>query len=246
MATHEEIRELYELYALGVLEPEERSEIDAHLSNGCDTCRRGVKRSAIFNTVLMSFAPEVDPPKALKRKLMAGVGIEPRHFGWMGWAAAAACLLVAALWFNAEEHRRSTELADSRRMLMESNAQVSRVQQVLDFLNSPDTRQVNFGQGSAQPPKGNVLVNPSNGVLLIASNLPQLPAGKTYQMWVIPKGGAPKPAGLFLSDPRGTALHFQAGPVDVGSTGAVAVSVEPATGSSAPTTTPIIVAAVGA
>jgi anti-sigma-K factor RskA len=245
MATHEELHDLYELYALGVLEPEERAEIDRHLATGCGICQTGVKRAAIVNTAILSFAPDAEPSKKLKRRLLAGVGVEPRSFAWIGWAAATACLLVAAIWFNAEEHRRSTELADTRRMLSESNAQVNRVQQVLDFLNSPDTKQVNFGKGATQPPKGNILVNPTSGVLLIASNLPPLPAGRTYEMWVIPKGGAPKPAGLFQSDARGTALHFEAGPVDVRATGAVAVSVEPLNGSTAPTTTPIIVAAVG-
>jgi len=94
------------------------------------------------------------------------------------------------------------------------------------------------------PPRGNVLVNPRLGVLLIASNLPALAAGKTYQMWVIPKGGAPRPAGLFQSTAQGTALHMLSGPVDPAAVSAVAVSVEPESGSAGPTTTPIIMAAV--
>ncbi len=39
-------------------------------------------------------------------------------------------------------------------------------------------------------------------------------------------------------------MHSIEGPVDVETTGAVAVTVEPEAGSSAPTTTPIIVAPV--
>lgn len=225
---------MYELYALGVLEAEERAEIDQHLANGCEPCRQSVKRAALTNAIVLSFAPEADPPKRVKRKLLAGIGIEPRHWGWLGWAAATACLLVTTLWFSTAEQRRSHELAQAE----------SRVRQFIDVLNSPETRQVNFGQGTTQPPKGNVFVNPRSGVLLIAANLPQLPGGKIYEMWVIPKGGAPKPAGLFRSDAQGAAVHLLPGPVDVGGTGAVAVTVEPEAGSAAPTTTPVIVAPV--
>ena len=71
------------------------------------------------------------------------------------------------------------------------------------------------------------------GVLLIASNLPALPAGKTYEMWVIPKGGMPRPAGLFQSGPQGTAMHILPGAVDP--TVTLAVTVEPDSGSASPT-----------
>jgi anti-sigma-K factor RskA len=87
-----------------------------------------------------------------------------------------------------------------------------------------------------------VLLNPAKGVMFIATNLPALPRGRTYEMWVIPKGGAPKPAGLFQSDERGNAVHVQPGPVDLATTSAVAVSVEPESGSAAPTSQPIIIA----
>ncbi len=113
---------------------------------------------------------------------------------------------------------------------------------VLAFLNSPDTKLVNFGAGAPAPPKGSILVNPRDGVLLMASNLPPLPAGRTYQMWLIPKGGAPQPAGLFQSLANGTALHTQPGVVAADTT--VAVTVEPEAGSPAPTTTPLFAVTV--
>jgi hypothetical protein len=207
-------------------------EIDRHISEGCAICMQGVRRGALTNAAILSFAPEAEPPKRLKKKLSAAIGIEPRHWGWLAWAAASACLLVATLWFSTEAHRRGADLAQAD----------TQIRQLLNVLNSPETRQVNFGQGTTQPPKGNVFVNPSSGVLLIAANLPQLPSGKTYQMWVIPKGGSPKPAGVFSSDVRGSAVHLSPGPVDLSTTGAVAVSVEPESGSQAPTTTPVIVA----
>lgn len=224
--THEEMKEMYELYALGVLDRDERAEIDDHLATGCEACRTSVQRAAVINSVLLTFVPEATPPKRVKKRLLAAVGMEQRSWGWLAWAATSACLLVGLTWFSLESHRRSEELTAARR--------------VLDIVDSPETRAVSFGAG----PRGNVFVNPKTGVLLIAKNLPRLEAGQTFEMWVIPKGGAPKPAGLFRPGANGTATHVFPGPVDVGATGAVAVTVEPEAGSAAPTTQPFIVAPV--
>jgi anti-sigma-K factor RskA len=94
------------------------------------------------------------------------------------------------------------------------------------------------------PPQGKVFLNPARGVLLIASNLPRTPANKIYEMWIIPKGAKPVPAGLFQAQENGSAMHVQAGTVDVRSTAAVAVTVENEAGADQPTTQPLIVAAV--
>ncbi len=243
--THEELRELYEFYALGVLEPEERGEIEAHLRDGCETCREGIRRAQTTNALVLALPPESTPSRKLRKRVLASVGADRPSWGWMtGWGVATAGLLVGMLWFSADARRTESELALARQQLTRSASELTRVQAVLNFLNSPETRQVTFGKGAPQPPRGTVLVNPSSGVLIVASNLPVLPAGKTYEMWVIPKGGAPRPAGLFQADTQGNAIHVLAGPVDVATTGAVAVSVEPEAGSTAPTTTPIIVAPV--
>ena len=87
-------------------------------------------------------------------------------------------------------------------------------------------------------------MNPSQGVLLIASNLPPAPSGKIYEMWVIPKGGKPLRAGVFQSQSDGTAMHIQRGPVDVSATGAVAVTLENEGGADVPTMPLLAVAAL--
>ena len=81
-------------------------------------------------------------------------------------------------------------------------------------------------------------------VPLIASNLPAAGQGKTDEIWVIPKGGAPRPAGLFQSGGM-RALYILRGPVDVSMIGTVAVTVEPAAGSATPTIPILIAASIG-
>lgn len=232
---------MYELYTLGILEDEEREEIDTHLRRGCEACRKSLRDALATNTAVLTAAPEIAPPARLKRRIMASVGV--RHAGW-GWAAAlaAACMLVLALWMSVQERRRSADLADARRTILQIGAERNRMMQALSFLNQPETQQVGFGKN--KPARGNIFVNPRRGVLLIASNLPPLTPGRIFEMWVIPKGGAPQPAGLFQSTDSGTAFHMLAGPLNLSSGDSIAVTVEPEAGSSAPTSQPLFVAPI--
>ena len=240
----QELKDLFELYSLGLLEPEEKSEIDTHLSRNCQTCEANLKDALALNALFLAQTPAIAPPSRLRRRVLASVGVERSSWTWLA-ALAAIAMLVVALWLSVQERARTQELAEARRNLLQTASERDRLEQALSFLNQPETQQVNFGRGQPAPPRGNVLVNPRLGVLLIASNLPALGPGRTYQMWVIPKGGAPpRSAGLFQSTTQGTALHIFSGPVDPATLGAVAVSVEPASGSDAPSTMPIIVAPV--
>jgi Anti-sigma-K factor rskA len=242
--TCEELKEMYELYALGLLEDEEREEIDAHLGRGCQACGKSLNEALAMNASLLTGevtgAPKVAPPRRLKRRILASVGV--RHTGW-AWAAAlaAACMLVLSLWISVQERHRSAELADARQTILQIGAERDHMLQALSFLNQPETQQVGFGKD--KPARGNVFANPRRGVLLIASNLPKLGPGRLFEMWVIPKGAAPRPAGMFQSTDSGTAFHMLSGPLTLSSGDAIAVTVEPEAGSSAPTTTPLFVAA---
>jgi anti-sigma-K factor RskA len=73
--------------------------------------------------------------------------------------------------------------------------------------------------------------------VLIGKGLKTLPAGKTYELWYINSAGTPTPAGLFESKGAST-LQVLSGTMTKGDT--VGVTVEPAGGSKAPTTKPIV------
>ncbi|HUS04905.1 MAG TPA: anti-sigma factor [Bryobacteraceae bacterium] len=234
----------YELHALCLLEEPERIELEEHLRRGCPNCTLGMKRALELNSAILAVTPVVEVPKRLRGKVLASVGVEPSNWGWIsGWAAALASLLIAVLWLSVQDRRRGIELAEARQAVERSHAETAQMQQAIAMLYQPETRQVLFGQGEPAPPRGRVFVHATRGVLLLASNLPQV-AGKTYELWVIPKSGAPRPAGLFQSDASGNAVYLSSGPVDMTQTGAVAVTLEPEAGSPAPTTKPVIVAAL--
>jgi anti-sigma-K factor RskA len=93
---------------------------------------------------------------------------------------------------------------------------------------------VALSQSSKPQRTWTVSVGPTGQATLSVSGLSAAPHGKTYEAWIIPAGEAPQPAGLFPGS-RG-AMRLSA---TVPKHAVVAVTVEPAGGSTKPTTTPI-------
>ena len=191
----------------------------------------GVKRSLETAALIGATAPPAQPSSRLRRRILTSIGVEPPKPSWFTlWAmAAAVAAMLLLLIFVARDRARYVDEAQSARA-------------ALGILHAPGTLEVSFGGQQTQPPRGTVFVNPSQGVLFIASNLLPAPAHKIYEMWLIPKGAKPIPAGLFQSRKNGEAMHVRPGAVDVASTAAVAVTVENEAGAGQPTTTPFIVA----
>ena len=240
-----ELRDHFELYALGVAEEPERSEIRAHLDRGCEVCMKEVKQARELAAILASTAAPLAPSPKLRRRILAAAGAESYGFGWApALAAVAALSLCAAVYFSGREREFSEEARSLLAQTRSQNIELTRLNEAFAILNGADTTVTSFGEKQPKA-KGRVFVNPSQGVLLIASNLPMAPAGKAYEMWVIPKGGKPPlPAGMFQARSDGTAMHIQPGAMDLSSAAAVAVTLEDAAGVNAPTTTPLIVAAL--
>ena len=239
----EELQEHYEMYAMGVAGEPEKSEIREHLNRECEVCMAGMKRAREIAAILGGSPPAAAPSPKLRRRILASVGFEQKHFGWTPlWAAAAALSLCAAVYFGGRERDFADLSARLRDQLGRQTVELTRMHEAFVILNGPETKVVSFGAGQPQPPKGRVFVNPSVGVVLVASNLPPAPAGKTYEMWVVPKGGKPVRAGEFQSQSDGTAMHIHRGAMDVSATAAVAVTMENEGGADQPTL-PIIAAA---
>jgi anti-sigma-K factor RskA len=238
----EELRDHYELYAMGVAGEPETNEIREHLNRGCEVCMAEMKRARALTTVLGTLSPPAAPSSKLRRRILISVGAEPRSYGWMALLAAAAALSIAAAAYLGMQERGITQEANRlRQQAQQQNVELARLNEAFAIVNGADTRVVTFGAG----PKGRVFVNPSQGVLLVASNLPPAPAGKVYEMWIVPKSGNPARAGEFQPDAGGTAMHIRRGAVDPGTVAAVAVTVENEGGSDTPTMPLVIAAPLG-
>lgn len=241
----EDLHDHYDLYALDIAEEPERGEIRAHLDRGCAVCVAGVKRSLEITALMGAAANQAQPSPKLRRRILASVGSNDRRFSWVPVLALAAALLlivVGASLVVRGNRAEATLLALTRAQ----SDEIARLTQAFAIVSGPRTTEVSFGGTQPRPPEGKVFLNPARGVLLIASNLPRTPVDKIYEMWIIPRGAKPVPAGLFQSQEDGSAMHVRPGIVDLASTAAVAVTVENQAGADQPTSTPLIVAAVKA
>ena len=225
--THEELREEYGAFALGVADETARLEIAEHLGRQCEECLAAVRQELATVAVMSEAVATAEPPARLRRRVVDMVRKEPKRnwaLGLIPWAAAG--LLAVAL----------VSVGLTGRVAQRDKDALARLEQALQVFNDPAAKDVSFGDPQAS---GRVLVSPSRGVVLIAAHLPKLARDRIFQLWVIPTQGNPISAGTFLSEADDTAVYVRRGAV-VGAA-AIAVTVEPSGGSAQPTTTPFIV-----
>ncbi len=246
--TCEELRDDYELYALGSSAQPVTRELREHLGRGCENCLPGI-RSAISLTTRLSLAvPLADPPARLRKRVLALSNpelVEHRRGIWsVVWATAAGLLAVLLLFLASGQTRLRNEMARVQTESQQRQIELARLTESLSLLDDPDSQQVIFGQGAPRPPRGKVFVNAKRGVVFTASNLSPVAAGRTYEMWLIPKSGNPVAAGVFKPLPDGSALHVLQGALPNVDLAAIAVTEEPDGGVTQPTTKPFIIAAL--
>ena len=228
--TEDQYTDLCELYAIGVLDGDERLEFERHLS-GCTDCQSGLAKAIELNEMILSAAPRVEPSPQLRSRVLAGFGqtaaakkSEAARRSW-NWGMALALAASIILGFVAWQSERSARLNDGN--------ELARLRDIQQILQAPNTKQVTFGPQPAAP-HGSVFVHEKRGIILIAEGLPAPPEGWTYESWVVPKNGAPIPIEAFRAhDGGGISILHSTLPVD--QLKAVAVSLEPA---SAPVTKP--------
>lgn len=233
---HERFQELKESYALGALSEEERREVEEYLAENPSAQTEIEDLSSI--AALLALAPEEqEPPARLRKSLMqqvrseaesggaaasTGAGRESRE-GWMRRlfgvrgavaAAAAAAVLGLAVW-NLSLQSEVRDLRDTQMSAYELQ-----------------------GSGEAETVQGELVRIGEQGAMLVATDLPELPEGKTYQMWTIDEGEA-EPRGLFEASEGPTIEPI---PRSTSGSETFAITVEPEGGSEQPTTDPVIVA----
>jgi len=109
-------------------------------------------------------------------------------------------------------------------------------QSAVTILTAPDVARVDLaGQQPVSPgASARAFWSRSRGMVFNASNLPPLPAGRTYQLWVV-TAQAPISAGLLTPDIQGSVSEVFNTPPDIPQPIAMAVTIEPAGGVPAPT-----------
>jgi hypothetical protein len=226
-------------YVLHALPTGEASVFERHLAV-CGPCRLEVDQ--LSSAAVRLGAAETSTPSAdLRRRVLDQIatvrqdrsvtgGSRRRRRRWSPKPALAASVAAAAA-LGGVAWWQSSEADTAREQFAQERAEY---RQLADVLTAPDatvSRKELTGGGTAS-----VVASRAQGrSALIASGLPQLTGDRVYELWYA-ESGRYRPAGL-LSPTRGREAYVLDGRLD-GAT-AVCITVEPAGGSTQPTTDPI-------
>jgi hypothetical protein len=251
------------LYAMQALPNAEIATIREHLAECADCHAELAQISGDLALAAMS-APQHPLPQGARERFLERIGAEPgdsknvvsfagtstrskprawRAPLWIPWTAVAALLVVAiALGIQLENTRR--ELGRESALASAQMAESSRAREVLEVLSTRSAQHILLTAGTPRPaPSARAVYLASRGALVLeASNLAPIDAGKTYELWIIPANGkAAIPAGLFRPDAAGSAsLVLPQIPAGVEAK-ALGITIEKASGSAVPTP-PIVLA----
>ena len=222
-------------FALGALDEPERRAIDAHV-RGCAECTDEVEG---YREALHAYAAQTEAEApALRDKIVARAmrdgramsgGRAPaarRDNAWTAWLRrplpAFVPIALAVL------------LAVSLAGLLQSRSDADRYAAALADVAAG--RVVHLDGTSAATDLRGALVIPESGAPYMVLRMPAPPAGRAWEAWVL-HGDTPIPAGLATSG--GVFTITLTAPL--GSGDGVAVTQEPASGSAAPTSAPVLV-----
>jgi len=199
--------------------------------------------------------PQVDPSVALRARVLASVAgataVRPAPSRSTPWLLATAASLtlaaglgiytsqlrgrVGALEDELREARARASAAEQRAMDAQQAAAGTR--NAVAVLTAPDVARIDLAGQAPVAPRASARAfwSRSRGMVFTASNLPALPAGRVYQLWVLTAQPAPISAGLLTPDAQGGVSETFNTPSDIPQPVALAVTIEPAGGVRSPT-----------
>lgn len=229
MSGHEQFGEDLSLYALGALEGEERTVLEKHLET-CASCREELAALRGDLAVLSTSVVGPKPPQRARQRLMEAIAKEPRAaavtgrevpaerlgareprrgwawFGGLGWVAAAILFLIAFQTRNENAKLRNSVSALGS-LIGQQTSELADAKRVVDAITAPEAQKVVLVAAKTPPqPQGKAFyLREKSSLIFVANNLPALAPERIYELWLIPKSGAPIAAGLFKPDAHGSA-----------------------------------------
>lgn len=235
----QELLDLAYPYALGAVSQDEYAAITDRVASSTTHVARAFARIVSDTQETMALVAAGDslaPPPRLRESLLQAISAPPEQGGAdelarqrarrrrlitrIALAAAAAVVVIAV----------------AGTVAIRSFEQPPTVPSVAQVLANPDVRTT-----STEVAGGTITLSSSagaNAVVVSMKDVPPPPEGHVYQMWFLPASGAARSAGTMSADtmppPGGEVIPA------LNSATTVTVTVEPGSGSSQPTGTPVV------
>ena len=255
--TCDDVREMAGAFVLDALEPSEERAIRDHLASCADAHEEIAELGGVLPS-LAAIVPMIEPPTALKGRIMAAAAAELAGRDGARTAVASSGPIAfptaqARVERDARRGRPSTGTWVLRiaavlaiaalggwNLLLQGQLSAGQtyeqaVAQVLRSASQPGaltailSADANAGTGS-----GLAAVSSSGEVTLAMQGLKPTSGDQVYEAWVIAGNGAPVPLGSFKVGPNGTA-SFTAGSLPATSGIVLALTMEPGPGATTPT-----------
>jgi anti-sigma-K factor RskA len=264
--------DLAEVYALHALDDAERSAVDRYIADAAPAERAEflARVRQARETLTLTFSTEEEPPAGLLDRIVAALPAQQPDAAAAGGEAAPAASPVVA---RPVREQPGPPVPDELTAARQRRAERRRPPGMRNWLigvaaaaliavggvgvgayvasqNDPITQVMQAGDvrtatiGVKGGGTASLTLSPSKDAAVVKMNgVPAPPAGKVYQMWLIPKdGSAPVSKGLMDAE----ALSKPAVVTGIRSAASLGITVEPAGGSTTPTTPTVADAPLGA
>jgi len=231
---HDIFKDNLSAYALGALDSEEASALEAHLRT-CDECRSELKDYLHLTSGLLTALPPQSPPPGIKRSLQKRLQGEQRSarpaFSWSLNRTLITGALVLLIALNIVS---VFEVVSLKKAQAEVIGEYGSNQTAIAMLAYPSTQSMAFEQNGIS---GSLLVDKTRNLLAVfAWHLPPTPAGKTYQMWLIDPQGDRTSGGFIKPDSdQPFVMAVIRSPQPLTSFVGLGITLEPSGGSPKPT-----------
>jgi anti-sigma-K factor RskA len=233
---HNDYKELIPARALSALDAADERALNEHLEN-CSECRKELEDWKATAAALSLASDPVEPSPRVRERILSEVRKDltadvipfrstPRRNVWSSFGALGA--IAAVVLFAA--------LAIGLAVLWRQNQRLTRDSEFVELVNTPGARVSELKGADPSLSATAKLAYDRNGrAILMATKLPSVPPGKAYQLWFIVGNKPPVPGKTFVPDSGGNALLKDEMPREAVDANVFAITVEPASGSSAPT-----------
>jgi anti-sigma factor RsiW len=243
--TCDEVRDLAASFVLGALDTDEAAAVRAHLAS-CTDAHAEMAELASVLPVLAESVPLVEPPPALKERLLAAaaadlpvpfpsatereVRVARRATPIASWTLRIAAVLAIAL-LGAWNLLLQGQLGQAR--TYEQN-----VAAVLELAGQPGSLTAVLTGEGGEGPAGLAAIDGAGLVKLAMRDLAPTQGDEVYTTWIIGQEAEPVRLGDVRVDASGTAyLESQGRPAEDGIV--LALTLEPRPGATAPSSTPV-------